>query len=122
MKLTKDLNVVFFRSKVGWRNWFIRKWTGSDIVHAELQLSDGSFIGICPDDIGRVRRTSKVRTGPEDTYEVIELKLSKDHNTLNIVNDQIGGPTPARDIARACMEIAKQLILDPTKSGKHLIH
>ena len=82
MKLTKDLNVVFFRSKVGWRNWFIRKWTGSDIVHAELQLSDGSFIGICPDDIGRVRRTSKVRTGPEDTYEVIELKLSKDQFKL----------------------------------------
>ena len=62
-------------------------------------------------------RTSWVVSSHGNNFLKTMLKLSKDHNTLNIVNDQIGGPTPARDIARACMEIAKQLILDPTKSG-----
>ena len=62
-------------------------------------------------------RTAWVYSEHGNNFLKTMLKLSKDHNTLNIVNDQIGGPTPARDIARACMEIAKQLILDPTKSG-----
>ena len=33
--------------------------------------------------------------------------------------DQIGGPTPARDIAAACLQMADQLILDPSKSGTY---
>ena len=47
------------------------------------------------------------------------LKLSKTNVTLNIVADQIGGPTPAKGIATACLNIAKQLILDPTKAGTY---
>jgi len=35
------------------------------------------------------------------------------------VADQIGGPTPARDIAAACLQIADQLITDPSKSGTY---
>ena len=36
---------------------------------------------------------------------------------LNVVDDQIGGPTCARDVARTCISIAKQLIKDSRKSG-----
>jgi dTDP-4-dehydrorhamnose reductase len=45
------------------------------------------------------------------------LRLSETRDALNVVSDQIGGPTPARDIAAACLQIANQLIQDTTKSG-----
>ena len=47
------------------------------------------------------------------------LRLSETRDVLNIVGDQIGGPTPARDIAMACLQIAEQLIQDPSKSGTY---
>jgi dTDP-4-dehydrorhamnose reductase len=47
------------------------------------------------------------------------LRLSETRDALNIVGDQIGGPTPARDIALACLQIADQLIQDPSKSGTY---
>lgn len=36
---------------------------------------------------------------------------------MRIVADQTGGPTPAHAIAAACVEIARDLIADPSKSG-----
>jgi dTDP-4-dehydrorhamnose reductase len=47
------------------------------------------------------------------------LRLSETRDALNIVGDQISGPTPARDIALACLQIAEQLIQDPSKSGTY---
>jgi dTDP-4-dehydrorhamnose reductase len=47
------------------------------------------------------------------------LRLSEIRDTLSIVADQIGGPTPARDIAGACLMIAQQLKEDPSKSGTY---
>jgi dTDP-4-dehydrorhamnose reductase len=45
------------------------------------------------------------------------LRLSETRNELSIVSDQIGAPTPARDIAGACYQVALDLIADPSKSG-----
>ena len=45
------------------------------------------------------------------------LGLSQTRNALTVVDDQIGGPTPARDIADACVQIGEQLISDPSKAG-----
>ena len=47
------------------------------------------------------------------------LRLSETQDKLKIVADQIGGPTPARDIATACLQIADQLQADATKSGTY---
>ena len=47
------------------------------------------------------------------------LRLGADRDKLTIVADQIGGPTPARAIAAACLSIADQLIADPTRSGTY---
>ena len=47
------------------------------------------------------------------------LRLSEKRDALNVVADQFGGPTPARDIAVACLQIANQLIQDTTKSGTY---
>jgi dTDP-4-dehydrorhamnose reductase len=47
------------------------------------------------------------------------LILSETSDALNVVADQIGGPTPAQDIAKTCLQIAEQLTLDPSKSGTY---
>jgi len=47
------------------------------------------------------------------------LRLSETHNELDVVADQVGGPTFARDIAEACIKIANCLIQDPLKSGTY---
>ena len=45
------------------------------------------------------------------------LSLSETRSELNVVADQFGGPTPARDLANACFKIVDQLQMDPSKSG-----
>ena len=47
------------------------------------------------------------------------LRLGAERNELNIVADQIGGPTPAADLARACFKVAEQLRANPGKSGTY---
>ena len=45
------------------------------------------------------------------------LKLSKKQKLLSVVNDQIGGPTFAKDVASTCLFIALALKKEPKKSG-----
>jgi dTDP-4-dehydrorhamnose reductase len=66
-----------------------------------------------------ILRTSWVVSAHGANFIKTMLRLSETHHTLNIVGDQIGGPTPASDIALACLQIAEQLIQDPSKSGTY---
>jgi dTDP-4-dehydrorhamnose reductase len=73
-------------------------------------------------DIGgtyAILRTSWVVSAHGANFIKTMLRLSQTRDALNIVGDQIGGPTPARDIAMACLQIAEQLIQDPSKSGTY---
>ena len=47
------------------------------------------------------------------------LRLGRERAALNVVADQIGGPTPARAIAIACLTIADRLRTEPGKSGTY---
>lgn len=47
------------------------------------------------------------------------LRLGAERDSLTIIADQIGAPTPARDLARTCLEMARQLQQDPGKSGTY---
>jgi dTDP-4-dehydrorhamnose reductase len=47
------------------------------------------------------------------------LRLSESRDQLSVVDDQIGGPTPGRAIAAACLSIAQQLRDDPGKTGTY---
>ena len=66
-----------------------------------------------------VLRTSWVVSCHGNNFVKTMLRLGKDRGRLSIVADQIGAPTPARDIAAACLEIARQLQQDPGKSGTY---
>ncbi|SLN61774.1 dTDP-4-dehydrorhamnose reductase [Pseudooctadecabacter jejudonensis] len=64
-----------------------------------------------------VLRTSWVFSEHGTNFVKTMLRLAKDHETLRVVDDQIGGPTCASDIASACLTIASKLARDPMKSG-----
>ena len=66
-----------------------------------------------------ILRTSWVFSAHGSNFVKTMLRLGTTRDSLNVVADQIGGPTPARDIAQTLFIMAQALQTDPTLSGTY---
>lgn len=66
-----------------------------------------------------ILRTSWVFSAHGANFLKTMLRLGADRDALSIVDDQIGGPTPAGAIAKACMHMAHALKQNPDLSGTY---
>ena len=71
--------------------------------------------------IHAILRTSWVFSAHGANFLKAMLRLSETSDALTIVADQIGGPTPARAIAEACLKIARSLQADASLTGNYHI-
>ena len=66
---------------------------------------------------GAVLRTSWVVSAHGKNFVRTMLALGRAREALDIVADQVGGPTPARDIAHACLHMARALVAGQGRGG-----
>ena len=66
-----------------------------------------------------ILRTSWVHAATGANFVKTMLRLGQERDALSIVADQIGGPTSAKSIAKACSVIAGRLTEDHTASGTY---
>ncbi|WP_171180952.1 dTDP-4-dehydrorhamnose reductase [Ruegeria sp. HKCCD8929] len=64
-----------------------------------------------------VIRTAWVFSGQDGNFVTTLLARARERERLAVVDDQIGGPTPARALAAACLAVADQLAGDSGKAG-----
>ncbi|MHA6326458.1 dTDP-4-dehydrorhamnose reductase [Roseivivax sp. CAU 1753] len=91
----------------------INAYGRSKLAGEEAVRAAGSGAG----GVHAILRTSWVVSAHGTNFVKTMLRLGADRDSLGIVADQVGGPTPARAIAAACLSIADQLIADPARTG-----
>ena len=118
-----DIPFIHISTDYVFRGTGTKPWKADDLTDPQNAYGRSKVVG----EIGiresgavyAILRTSWVVSAHGTNFVKTMLHLSETRDVLNIIADQIGGPTPARDVARACIQIAKQLIQEPSKSGTY---
>jgi len=71
---------------------------------------------------GIIIRTSWLYSSFGNNFVKTMIKLGKERDELNVVFDQIGTPTYARDLAKAVIAIADKLVNDPADFKRGIYH
>ena len=66
-----------------------------------------------------ILRTSWVFSTTGKNFVRSMLRKGSDGRTVDIVDDQIGGPTPALDLGTACLEVSRQVCNDHDLTGTY---
>ncbi|PTE18728.1 dTDP-4-dehydrorhamnose reductase, partial [Cereibacter changlensis JA139] len=66
-----------------------------------------------------ILRTSWVFSAHGANFVKTMLRLGASRDSLSVIDDQMGGPTPAAAIAAACLTMAQALQQDPALSGAY---
>lgn len=98
-------------------------WTPEDTTapkgaYGRSKLAGEAALAAHSDLKSVVMRTSWVFSAHGGNFVKTMLKYGADRDLMKIVDDQIGGPTPAADIADACYKIAASL-RDGANGGVH---
>lgn len=102
----------------GERPWQPEDTTGPLGVYGHSKLGGERGV-VAAGGVHAILRTSWVFSAHGNNFLKTMLRLSETHDYLTVVADQIGGPTPASELARACMTIAQCLISEPEKTGTY---
>ncbi len=98
-----------------------RPWRECDPVAPQNAYGRSKLAGECAvtqaGGTHAILRTAWVFSAHGSNFLRTMLRLSETRDHLRVVDDQIGGPTPAGAIADACLNIAGALVRAPEKSG-----
>lgn len=95
--------------------------TSPKSVYARTKLQ-GSLAALAANPKTIVIRTSWVYSSFGHNFVKTMLRLGEERDTLNIVYDQVGTPTYARDIASACLHIVQHLFEKPVEQSLYGIY
>lgn len=85
------------------------------VYGASKAAGEGAVHAKCPSAV--ILRTAWVFSAVGTSFVTSMIRLGRANGLLRVVDDQMGGPTPAADIASACLSIAAWCRREPDRPG-----